>query len=128
MPQILLIEPDHILANLYSQGLESAGHTVVKAVSAQSAIHAADKIKPDVVILELQLIDHSGIEFMYEFRSYPEWREIPVLVLSGIPPTEFSGSHDLLINELGVQSYHYKPQTSISDLMAVVDKLAQPSA
>ena len=122
MAQILLIEPDFILTNLYKTGLETVGHKVVTVTSAQSAISAADKVRPEVVILELQLIDHSGIEFLYEFRSYPEWQDIPALVLSTIPMAEFSGSHDLLVSELGVRSYHYKPRTSITNLLASVEQ------
>lgn len=125
MSQILLVEPDSILADLYRRGLETVGHNVLICAGAQSAIHSADVTKPDVVILELQLVEHSGIEFLYEFRSYPEWQAIPVLVLSGIPPNEFSGSHDLLMNELGVRAYHYKPLTSLSNLLLAIDQVVR---
>lgn len=123
MSQILLVEPDRVLANLYSKALTSSGHQVEVATSAQSAIHAVDHLKPAVVILELQLINHSGIEFLYEFRSYPEWQNIPVLVLSNIPLVEFAGSQALLAKELGVDSYFYKPATSIKRLISAVNQL-----
>lgn len=128
MAKVLLIEPDFVLAVLYQRGLETVGHEVVTVTSAQSAITASDKVKPEVVILEPQLINHSGIEFLYEFRSYPEWQAIPVLVLSNIPMSEFSGSHDLLVRELGVKIYHYKPQTSITKLLASVDQAMRATA
>lgn len=124
MAHVLLVEPDRILANLYMVGLQTAGHQVTVCTSAQSAIHAADKHKPDVVILELQLIDHSGIEFLYEFRSYPEWQNIPVLVLSNIPMVEFAGSHELLAKELGVDAYFYKPATTTKRLISAVNQVA----
>lgn len=123
MSQILLVEPDRVLANLYSKSLSSAGHQVETATSAQSAIHSADRTKPDVVILELQLINHSGIEFLYEFRSYPDWQNIPVLVLSNIPMVEFAGSQELLAKELGVDSYFYKPATTIKRLISAVNQI-----
>lgn len=117
MAQILFIEPDKLLASTYQQTLESAGHTVIIAPSAQTAIFAADEVKPDIVVLELQLIEHSGIEFLYEFRSYPEWQTVPVIVHSSVPPAEFSLNRILLREQLGVQLYLYKPHTSLSALL-----------
>jgi DNA-binding response OmpR family regulator len=120
MAQILLIEPDRILAEIYHRALASGDHVVVMCASAQSAITAADERRPDLVVLELQLIEHSGIEFLYEFRSYPEWRNIPVVILTNVPPVEFDGSRLLLMNELGVCIYHYKPFTSLRTFTASV--------
>lgn len=126
MANILLIEPDRLLADTYRQSLETAKHNVLMCSSAQSAIFAADTIKPDAVVLELQLIDHSGIEFLYEFRSYPEWQAIPVIVLTQVPPMEFNGSRALLVDELGVVDYLYKPQTTLAELIEVVNQRTRP--
>ncbi len=124
MAQILLVEPDRLLADIYRQALESAGHRVVMCASAQSAIFAADEIKPDMVILELQLIGHSGIEFLYEFHSYPDWQNIPVLIQSHVPAGEFAGSWGMLQQQLGVRAYFYKPLTTIRALLASVAEFA----
>jgi len=128
MAHILLIEPDRPLAGSYCQALETAGHQVVLCAGAQSAIFATDSRIPDVIVLELQLIEHSGIEFLYELRSYPEWQSIPVVVLSHIPPAEFTGSQKLLIDELGVRAYHYKPLTSLRSLLTSVDSCLKTPA
>lgn len=116
MAQILLIEPDRVLADTYRQGLEAEGHKVVMCASAQSAIFAADETKPDAVVLELQLIGHSGIEFLYEFRSYSDWQTIPVVVHSQVPPGEFKHGWQLLKEQLGITAYLYKPLTSFTML------------
>lgn len=128
MARILLIEPDRLLAETYCQALTSASHEVVIRAGAQAAITAADQTKPDLVILELQLVEHSGIEFLYEFRSYPEWQAIPVLVQTSVPPGEFTDSWQILERELGVNSYLYKPQTSLRQLLAAVrEQLVVPA-
>jgi len=128
MANILLIEPDHILAATYGEALRSGGHQVAVCSGAQAAIFAADTTPPDVVILELQLIEHSGIEFLYEFRSYPEWQAVPVLVLSHVPPMEFNASLGMLRRELGVQAYHYKPHTSLRRLLTAINHLVPAAA
>ena len=117
---ILLIEPDWVLADTYGRALIVEGHQVVPCASAQAGIQAADSHSPDLVILELQLIDHSGIEFLYEFRSYGEWQDIPVLIHSQVPPAEFASNWQLLKTELGVHEYLYKPSTNLERLLKSV--------
>lgn len=128
MPNVLLIEPDRRLAETYRQALAAAGHDVTAVNGAQSAIMAADATKPDLVILELQLVEHSGIEFLYEFRSYLDWQAIPVIIQSQVPPGEFNDSRQLLDQELGVKAYLYKPQTTLRQLLAQVDEFTPVEA
>jgi DNA-binding response OmpR family regulator len=125
---VLLIEPDKILVETYCQTLQAVGHTVTVAHSAQSGISGADCRKPDVVILELQLVEHSGIEFLYEFRSYDDWRMVPVLILSQVPSAEFHANWPLLTQELGVSRYLYKPHTTLRQLLRVVSDFMPQTA
>lgn len=122
MANILFIEPDRILAKTYCQVLTEAGHSVTLAVGAQAAIAAADKTRPDIIVLELQLVEHSGIEFLYEFRSYKDWQDTPVLIHTQVPPGEFASNMQLLREQLAVRSYLYKPHTSLRELVAQVDQ------
>ena len=122
MARILLIEPDRLLAESYVQALRAAGHGVNAASSAQAAVMAADAVPPELVLLELQLVEHSGIEFLYEFRSYPDWQGIPALIHTHVPPAEFNDSWELLKNELGVREYLYKPATTLKRLVTSVNQ------
>ena len=120
MTHVLLIEPDLRLARTYYDALKTAGHVVTAVHSAQAAVLAADTSKLDVVVMELQLVGHSGVEFLYEFRSYADWQNVPLIIHSSIPPSEFAGARHLLMDELGVYTYLYKPQTSLKKLLATV--------
>lgn len=120
MARILLIEPDRVLAETYALCLNTAGHKVVACAGAQAAILAADQAPPDLVILELQLVEHSGVEFLYEFRSYKEWQAIPIVVQTSVSQSEFKQSSQLLKSELKIAGYLYKPQTSLRQLLSTV--------
>ena len=120
MAGILFIEPDRVLAETYYEALTSAGHSVVVTPSAQTAIMVADEINPDIIVLELQLIEHSGIEFLYELRSYLDWQNIPVIIQTQVPPGEFNDNRQLLKEQLGIAEYLYKPQTSLQQLIDCV--------
>ncbi|MGH7241238.1 MAG: response regulator [Candidatus Saccharimonadales bacterium] len=123
---VLIIESDKLLATTYARALHAVGHQPICCTNAQQAIFAADAHTPDVVLLELQLVSHSGIEFLYEFRSYPEWQDIPVIILSHVPPAEFADSWEVLSGELGVTDYLYKPHTTLVKLTETVQNL-QPN-
>jgi DNA-binding response OmpR family regulator len=116
---VVLVEPDRLQAQVYVAALKRAGNTVAHATTAQAAVHAADEQDPDVVILELQLPGHNGVELLYEFRSYPEWLHVPTIVHTFVPPHELAYAATLE-HELGVQRILYKPTTSLAALCEAV--------
>lgn len=124
--RILLIEPDRILARTYTAYLRHEGCEVRHAANAQSAVHALDKQEPDLVVLELQIPRHNGVEFLYELRSYSDWQHIPVIAHTFLAP----GSMDLssqLLKALGIIEYLYKPATSLQHLGKTVREALQPA-
>jgi DNA-binding response OmpR family regulator len=123
MANILMLEPDRILGNTYQQAFELDGHTVRRTVSAQDAVFQVDELMPDLIVVEIQLVAHSGIEFLYELRSYADWQRIPVLIHSCIPPIEFEESMQLFKGMLHVRAYLYKPHTTLQTLLRAVHEV-----
>lgn len=120
--RVLLVEPDIILARQYQKAFLSSGVDIVVCSNAQSAIVAIDEKVPDVIVLELQLAGHSGIEFLHEFRSYEDWANIPIIMHSSVP--EYAvGADSKVWKQLGVERYFYKPKTSIKQLIGAVKSL-----
>ena len=116
---VILIEPDVIQAELYTAALEQEGWTIAHVTTAQAAIHAADEQLPAAVVLELQLSGHSGVEFLYEFRSYSEWLDVPIILHTFVPPHELAYGATLQ-KELGVRRILYKPTTTLAALCEAV--------
>lgn len=119
---VLLIEPNYSLGKTYQQALKQAGQAVSWQRSAQAAIAAADKRTPDAVVLELQLPGHSGVEFLYEFRSYTDWQAIPVVVHTFIPEERFA-LHRRQFKTLGISTYLYKPRTTLPQFLQSLHEL-----
>lgn len=120
--KVLLVEPDRILGKAAEAKLKAAGHEVIRCQSAQGALDALDQSPPDLIILELQLGIHNGIEFLYEMRSYTEWQHIPVIVHtinSHVTDERFKKP----FAQLGVESVLYKPQTTSDKLVQTVGRL-----
>lgn len=120
--KILLVEPDPALASNISQLLKRRGHQVDWSPTAQAALHLADQNTPDVLILEPQLAVHGGIEFMHEFRSYPEWEAVPAILFSGLAVKD-----QTVWQRLGIDRFLYKPTTSLKHLAETLEQLPQPA-
>src|SRR6266550_1864776 len=124
MAQIILLETDRQLANNLKEYFRQAGHELLVYSDPQQAVLAADTNHPDIIILDLILAGRSGIEFLYELRSYPDWQNIPVIVTGRFTPDEvqvYSGA----FQELGVSHYLPKQTTALGSFLAETRKLLQ---
>lgn len=122
---ILLIEPDTILAQMYIDTLEGAGHSVSYVMGAEAAIHTADRKKPDMVVLEIRLPGHSGVAFLQEFRSYADWLDIPIILHTMVYKRELQ-AFDNALKEMGVAEVLYKPHTTLRQLILAIDSCTRP--
>ena len=122
MKKILLIEPDKTLSIVTHDYLQNRDLEIQIAEGAQEAVNSADKNEPELVILEIQLKHHNGIDFIHEFRSYPEWHKIPILIYSMIPKKEFP-LDDNAWRQLGVVKYLYKPKVKLGELYNEINEI-----
>jgi DNA-binding response OmpR family regulator len=125
MASVLLIEGDKLLASATIDFLKFRGHEVSWHVNAQAAIDGADSQRPDIVVLDFVLAGRSGLEFLYEFRSYSDWQKMPAIVLSNVAAADL-GSALANFKQLGISAYHYKPTTTLSQLAQTIDQVLQP--
>lgn len=122
MTQVLLVEPDKLLAQTYSAALKAAHISAQTAPGAQGAITIIDKKHPKLIVLELQLASHNGVEFLYELRSHSDLQSIPVLLHTIIPLVDVKLSTQTK-EQLGIMGYLYKPQTSLEQLIDEVKQI-----
>jgi len=120
MQNVLLIDQSQVSQKTIKEIL--LGFSVLHASDASSAIKLASEITPDIIIIELSLGGHSGMEFIYEFRTYSDWRNIPIIIYSTIR-LEPAIINSKSWNNLGIGAYLYKPESSLAILKSTVEKL-----
>ncbi|MBI2915498.1 MAG: response regulator [Elusimicrobia bacterium] len=101
---VLVIDNEPDARILLTQTIEEFGCQVITATSAEEAIAAASKYKPDIITLDLLMPGTNGWELFKRLKSHPEIKNIPVVVVS-IVAKESKG---LL---LGVDDFIDKPIT-----------------
>ena len=125
--RVLILEPDKQLAQIISKYLKGIGLKVDVANSAEQAISLADNHRPDLVCLELIMDGHNGLEFIYEFKSYQDWLDVPIVIYSEFSSEELAVNPKLL-RLMDVKDHLYKPTSSLEELSKTILKyLGEPA-
>lgn len=115
---ILIIEDDKWLSELYRDYLISRGATVRCTDDAQTAVNICDDMNIDCILLDMMLPRRSGVEVLHEMQSYPDLRAIPKFVLSTINPKEYSDQD--IWKRYGVTEYLYKPAATPAEVYSKI--------
>jgi DNA-binding response OmpR family regulator len=81
--RILVVEDDHLLANMYRAALCIAGFDVDVAGDGLTALEDIDTDHPDLVVLDLNLPQLGGDRILSEVAATPDTCDIPVIVVTG---------------------------------------------
>ena len=121
--KVLIVEDEQPLAEMLAYNLETEGFVVLQAESAEEAEMLVAEEQPDLVILDWMLPQVSGIELCRRFRSRPDTRAMPVLMLTA------RGEESDRIRGLstGADDYVVKP-FSLPELLARVKAILRRSA
>ena len=84
MKQILLIEDDPFLLDIYSTKLTEAGFSVETATNGEEALIKAKENLPRLIILDIVLPQIDGWEILKRIKSENNLRQIPVVILSNL--------------------------------------------
>ena len=79
---VLVIDDDAATRALSRSMLEKAGWAVSEAENGVEALKSMEKDRPSLIFLDLMMPEMDGFEFAAEVRRHPEWRSIPIVVLT----------------------------------------------
>jgi CheY-like chemotaxis protein len=80
--EILLVEDDPSSRKLIRTVLRAQGYDVVEAEDLDSAQQALARSMPRLVLLDLRLHEHSGLELVRAIRADPRLAPLPVVVVT----------------------------------------------
>ncbi len=86
-PKILVIEDREYVRQVLVAVLADAGYLAVGLPSAITALERLAEIKPQIILLDMEMPGMNGREFLVRLRAMPRWAELPVLIVSGYGET-----------------------------------------
>jgi DNA-binding NtrC family response regulator len=123
MATILVVDDELGIRALLSEILADEGHTIELAENAAQARACRERIRPDLVLLDIWMPDVDGITLLKEWGSSAQLT-MPVIMMSG------HGTIDTAVEatKFGAMAFLEKPITLQKLLRAVEQGLAKPPA
>ena len=82
--KILLVDDSRPIRKANQQALIEAGYDVICAEDGKSALALAQRVNPDLIVLDMLLPGMSGPEILERLKSDAATNHIPVVVLSSL--------------------------------------------
>ncbi len=121
---VLVVDDSALMRNLISKIIDSTPglRTVDKAMNGVFALQKIPKCQPDVIVLDIEMPEMNGIEFLKERKRFGI--DIPVVILSSVAR---SGAHVTMeALSLGASDFITKPSGSVSsDIHTVAGELSR---
>jgi CheY-like chemotaxis protein len=80
--RILIIEDELVVRSIYRRKYEMAGYKVETAEEGTAALKLLPVFRPDIIQVDIMLPGMDGVEVIRQIRAWPEFRTVPILVLS----------------------------------------------
>jgi two-component system cell cycle response regulator DivK len=121
--KVMIVEDNELNMKLFNDLLEAHGIQTVQTRSGKDVPELARAEQPDLILMDIQLPEVSGLEVTSWLKKDPELKHIPVVAV-----TAFAMKGDeQKIREGGCEDYISKP-ISIGRFLDVVQKYINPDA
>ncbi|SEA23097.1 EAL domain-containing protein [Alkalimonas amylolytica] len=117
--QILLVDPDADVLRFYRHALSMGGYTVATATEAKAAYELAIKIKPELMLIDLNLKGCSGIELGKIVRQHQGLANTPLIFMA----QQQEGNERMAEADLAGDDFIQKPIAPWRLLMTVEAKV-----
>jgi DNA-binding response OmpR family regulator len=117
---VLLVEEDAFLANIYKTKFEMEDFKVTVADNGETGLMTAEKKKPDIILLDILLPKMDGFVVLEKLKASDKTKNIPVILLTDLGQKEdvekglSLGAEDYLIKA------HFKPAETVDKVKKVL--------
>lgn len=121
---VLIIEDDFLLGELYKDALSMEGFDVALCQNAADGLVYLLENDVKVLILDLMLSSENGVELMHEMQSRPDLAKIPIIIQSAFEPSRL-GLEPSSWLKYGVVEYLHKVTARPKHLIRAVKSYAR---
>lgn len=82
MAHILIAEDERDIRELIQFTLMFAGHQITQAANGAEALELAQKVKPDLIMMDVRMPKMTGYEACREMKKIDDIKNVPVIFLS----------------------------------------------
>ncbi len=93
--RILVVDDEPDVVGFLSRLLQDNGYTTFSASSGNEALKRIQEEKPSLILLDLQMANGTGTDLYRRLRQKRDFREIPIIVVSGVAGRHISVGRDV---------------------------------
>ncbi|MGJ3238468.1 MAG: ammonium transporter [Anaerolineae bacterium] len=104
---VMVVEDDDNTRDMLARTLDRSGWEVALAANGREALDALHTLTPRLILLDLMMPELDGFQFISAVKKIPEWRAIPIIVLTAkdLTPDERNTLAGTVEQVLTKQSY-----------------------
>ncbi len=118
MINIAIIEDDQAISQMYRFKFEAEGYNVETAENGKLGLELAEKMKPDIILLDLMMPEMTGDEMLEKMRATPWGGKVKVIILTNVGEQEIPEK----IKQLGVSGVILKANMTPRQVADLVKK------
>ena|SRR5579884_2215582 len=118
MPKIAIIEDDHTISQMYRFKFEAEDFEVQTAENGRLGLELAEKMKPDIILLDLMMPEMTGDQMLELMRKTPWGKNIKVIILTNMGEQEIPP----VVKELGISGLILKAEMTPRQVAELVKK------
>lgn len=110
---VLIVEDDHFLSDIYKMSFTQKGHTVIVCGNGKEALAWLATNKPDIILTDLMMPDMNGFDFLKAYAGEKGVLNVPVIVLSNLGQE----SDKAQCKAFGIKEYLVKTEVDIDTIL-----------
>ncbi len=114
---VLVVEDNELNMKLFHDLLESHGYNILQTKDGMDALRIAREHKPDLILMDIQLPEVSGLEVTKWIKEDEDLKSIPVIAVTAFA---MKGDEEK-IREGGCEAYIAKP-ISVTNFLETVQR------
>jgi sigma-B regulation protein RsbU (phosphoserine phosphatase) len=87
-PKILIVDDEPFNVDYLEQELEDLDYETVSAFNGREALERVAAETPDVILLDIMMPIMDGFAVLEQLKAEPDWRNIPVIIISAMTDME----------------------------------------
>ncbi len=118
--EILFVEDDKILGEMYEYKFSKHGYSAVVLGDAKNALNWLKKNSPDCIVVDILLPGMNGLQFIKNVRKNPKHDNTKIVILTNLTQANIN-LNSTVRDSLGVSAYFVKSQISPKQLLDNID-------
>ncbi len=106
MPKVAIIEDDQAISQMYRIKFEAEGFEVETAENGRLGLELVEKMRPDIILLDLMMPEMTGDEMLQELRTKDWGKDITVIILTNMGEQEAPA----IVRQLNVKRFIVKAE------------------